>query len=122
MKLILYKDPKTKKYIFNNKIKNQLLNYWKNKYQKELSEATFREKNKILKEKLDSANENNRLFEMSKKLVGRRKTNLKKSSYFGQKSSNNLFNNSKIGERKLYSRFAPIKNKNTRRFSVEYKK
>ena len=123
LKLILYKDPKTKKYIFDNKVKNQLLNYWKEKYQKELSEATFREKSKILKEKYDNANPNNKLFEMSKRLQERRKANLKKSAYFGKKSSNHLLIKSKIGERKLYNRFSPIKNKNTkRRYSVDLRK
>ena len=123
LKLILYKDPKTKKYIFDNKVKNKLLNYWKEKYQKELSEATFREKSKILKEKYDNANPNNKLFEMSKRFQERRKANLKKGAYFGKKSSSNLLVNSRIGERKLYTRFVPIKNKNTRRrYSVDLRK
>ena len=123
LKLILYKDPKTKKYIFDNKVKNQLLNYWKEKYQKELSEATFREKSKILKEKYDNANPNNKLFEMGKRLQERRKANLKKGAYFWQKSSNHLLLNSKFGERKLYKRFGPIKNKSIgRRFSADVKK
>ena len=54
IKLILYKDPETRKHIFNNKEKNELLLYWKNRYIKELEEATFKEKNKILQKKLDS--------------------------------------------------------------------
>ena len=69
LKLILYKDQKSKRYIFNNKVKNQILNYWKNRYQKELSEATFIEKSKILQEKLDKVNPNNKLAEMSRKLA-----------------------------------------------------
>jgi len=128
LKLILFKDSKSKKYIFNNKIKNQLLNYWKNKYQKELSEATFRAKNKILQEKLDKNNPNNKLLEMSKKLANKRRPNFHKKAYnyyVGQKSSNNLFNSIKSGEKKLYSRFFPVnnpKNNNSliskRRFSM----
>ena len=51
IKLILYKDPETKKHIFNNREKNELLLYWKNKYMKELEEATLKEKKKILKQK-----------------------------------------------------------------------
>ena len=56
---------------------------------------------------------------MSKRLQEKRKANLKK----GAKSSNYLLINSKIGERKMYTRFAPTKNKNIkRRYSVDLKK
>ena len=112
LKLIMYKDQKTKKYIFNNKTKNQLLIYWKNKYQKELSEATFREKSKILQEKIDGSNQNNKLAEMGKKLAeNKRKSNAQKKGFgydfTGQKNN--------IGSRmkKLYSRYSPINNSRT---------
>lgn len=124
LKLILYKDQKSKKYIFNNKVKNQILNYWKNRYQKELSEATFIEKSKILKEKLDKVNPNNKLAEMSRKLAEKKmKTNLKKKAFnlFGTKSSSNLFSSIRNGEKKFFSKFTPIRNNNknfVRRFSV----
>ena len=124
LKLILYKDQKSKKYIFNNKVKNQILNYWKNRYQKELSEATFIEKSKILQEKLDKVNPNNKLAEMSRKLAEKKmKTNLKKKAFnlFGTKSSSNLFSSIRNGEKKFFSKFTPIRNNNknfVRRFSV----
>ena len=132
LKLILYKDPKSKKYIFDNKIKNKLLNYWKNKYQKELSEATFREKSKILQEKLERVNPANKLAEMSRKLAEKKmKANIKKKAHnlfvgiIPKTSSNNLFHSIKSGEKKVYTRFTPISNsRNTtnknfpRRFSV----
>ena len=129
LKLILYKDPKSKKYIFDNKIKNQLLNYWKNKYQKELSEATFREKSRILQEKLDRVNPNNKLLEMGKKLAeNKRKANLKKKAYnrfIGQMSGKNLIFSVKTGDKKNYTKFTPLNNSknnivknNTRRFSI----
>ncbi len=124
LKLILYKDQKSKKYIFNNKVKNQILNYWKNRYQKELSEATFIEKSKILQEKLDRVNPNNKLAEMSRKLAEKKmKTNLKKKAFnlFGTKSSSNLFSSIRNGEKKSFSKFTPIRNNNknfVRRFSV----
>ena len=124
LKLILYKDQKSKRYIFNNKVKNQILNYWKNRYQKELSEATFIEKSKILQEKLDKVNPNNKLAEMSRKLAEKKmKTNLKKKAFnlFGTKSSSNLFSSIRNGEKKFFSKFTPIRNNNknfVRRFSV----
>ena len=129
LKLILYKDPKSKKYIFDNKIKNQLLNYWKNKYEKELSEATFREKSRILQEKLDRVNPNNKLLEMGKKLAeNKRKANIKKKAYnrvVGQMSGKNLIFSVKTGDKKNYSKFTPFHNSknnivknNTRRFST----
>lgn len=119
LKLIMYRDQKTKKYIFNNKTKNQILNYWKNKYQKELSEATFREKSRILQEKYE--NPNNKLIEMSKKLVDKkRKSNARR--LFGD------FGSSSVGSRlkRLYSRYAPTRNSSSskpsiRRYSTDIK-
>ena len=120
LKLIMYRDQKTQKYIFSNKTKNQILNYWKNKYQKELSEATFREKNKILQEKYENESPSNKLLEMSKKLADKkRKSNARR--LFGDFSST-------IGSRlkKLYTRYAPTRNSSSgkptiRRFSTEIK-
>ena len=121
LKLIMYRDQKTKKYIFSNKTKNQILNYWKNKYQKELSEATFREKSRILQEKYENENPTNKLREMSKKLAEKkRKSNARR--LFGD------FASSTVGSRlkKLYSRYAPTRNSSSskptiRRYSTEIK-
>ena len=101
LKLILYKDPKSKRYIFTHKVKNQLLNYWKNQYEKELNEATFREKSKILQQKFESVNPNNKVVELSKKLAeNKRRANLKKNN----RLNNNLFNSVRNGA-KSYSKF-----------------
>ena len=117
----MYRDPKTKKFIFSNKTKNQILNYWKNKYQKELSEATFREKSRILQEKYENENPTNKLLEMSKKLAEKkRRSNARR--LFGDSPS------STVGSRlkKLYTRYAPSRNSNSnkptiRRYSTEIK-
>ena len=60
---------------------------------------------------------------MSKKLQNKRKANLVKrglNHYAGQKSSNNLFNTIKHGDKKLYSKFFSPNSKvnNKRRFSI----
>lgn len=132
LKLVSYKDLKTKKFIFDNNTKNKLLNYWKDKYQKELNEATFREKSKILQEKLDNANPNNRLTEISKKFAEtKKKANLRKkpfSRYKGQKSSSNIFSNFRAADKKGIFKFTSInlaktnfapKNYSRRRFSID---
>ena len=81
IKLILYKDPETKKHIFNNREKNQLLLYWKNRYIKELEDATFKEKNKILQQKLESFDPNNKIIEMSiKRRIENRKSQTRNRS------------------------------------------
>lgn len=89
IKLILYKDPETKKHIFNNREKNELLLYWKNRYIKELEEATFKEKNKIIKQKLNSLDPNNKLLEFSRK----KKVDLKKSQTRNSAMYHNLIRN-----------------------------
>ena len=93
IKLILYKDPETRKHIFNNKEKNELLLYWKNRYIKELEEATFKEKNKILQQKLESLDPNNKIIELTKKKkIEKRKSQTRKSSIM----YNNLMKNAKF--------------------------
>ena len=74
---------------------------------------------------MDRTNPNNKIVEMSKKLQNKRKANLVKrgfNNYSGQKSSNNLFNTLKHGEKKLYSRLfsvnPKVNNVNRRRFSI----
>ena len=89
IKLILYKDPETKKHIFNNREKNELLLYWKNRYIKELEEATFKEKNKIIKQKLNSLDPNKKLLEFSRK----KKVDLKKSQTRNSAMYHNLIRN-----------------------------
>ena len=93
IKLIIYKDPETRKHIFNNKEKNELLLYWKNRYIKELEEATFKEKNKILQQKLESLDPNNKIIELTKKKkIEKRKSQTRKSSIM----YNNLMKNAKF--------------------------
>ena len=93
IKLILYKDPETRKHIFNNKEKNELLLYWKNRYIKELEEATFKEKNKILQQKLENKDPNNKIIELTKKKkIEKRKSQTRKSSIM----YNNLMKNAKF--------------------------
>ena len=96
IKLILYKDPETRKHIFNNKEKNELLLYWKNRYIKELEEATFKEKNKILQQKLDSLDPNNKIIELTKKKkIEKRKSQTRKNSImYNSLMKNAKFNNS----------------------------
>ena len=67
IKSILYKDTETKKPILDNKEKNELLLYWKNSYINELEEAKIKEKNKILEQKLESLDPNNKIIELTKK-------------------------------------------------------
>ena len=94
-----------------------------------MSEATFREKSRILQEKLDRVNPNNKLLEMGKKLAeNKRKANLKKKAYnrfIGQMSGKNLIFSVKTGDKKNYTKFTPLNNSknnivknNTRRFSI----
>jgi hypothetical protein len=123
LKLILYQDKKTKKYIFSNKIKNHLLKYWKTKYEKELSEATFKEKNKILQQKIDNANPNNKVVEISKKNTdNKKKTNLRKHTYFYR--SNFLFKSVRNDDRpnlRINSRYTSPNKNYIRRFSTSVK-
>ena len=95
MKLILYKDDKSKKSIFNNKEKNELFLYWKNRYIKELEDATYKEKNKILKKKLESLDPNNKIIELTKKKKNQiRKAIIRKSAIdvMGNFKQNNNMN------------------------------
>ena len=128
LKLIMYKDQKTKKYIFNNKTKNQLLEYWKNRYQKELDETIFIEKSKIVQKKIESSNLTNKFIEMSKKLVeNKKKSNAKKGEI--KHLDNTEQNNIRRVLKKLFTRFSPVNksinnksnNKNIKRNSQENK-
>ena len=103
IKLILYKDDKTKKYIFNNKEKNELLLYWKNSYIKELEEATYKEKNKILQQKLDNLDPNNKIIELTKKKKSekRRAQTRKSSSMYKNIIGNSKMNKSSRGIEKI---------------------
>ena len=78
---ILYKDTETKKPILDNKEKNELLSYWKNSYINELEEAKIKERNKILEQKLESLDPNNKIIELTrkKKLISK-KSATKRSS------------------------------------------
>ena len=117
LKVIMYKDKKTQKSIFTNKMKNDLLKYWKNKYEKELDEATFKEKSKILQQKFDNVSQNNKTLENIKKPNDiKKKTNLRKhgNSYY---RGNNLHRSisSKTNTRINTKSTSPMKN--TRRSS-----
>ena len=115
IKLILYKDPETKKHIFNNREKNELLLYWKNKYMKELEEATLKEKNKILKQKLESLDPNNKLMELTRKKKGDlKKTQTRNSAmYFSMMRKARFNSNIKKGINKLNNKSS--KNMNFKR-------
>ena len=70
--------------------------YWKNRYIKELEEATFKEKNKILQQKLDSLDPNNKIIELTKKKkIEKRKSQTRKNSImYNSLMKNAKFNNS----------------------------
>ena len=63
---------------------------------KELEEATFKEKNKILQQKLDSLDPNNKIIELTKKKkIEKRKSQTRKSSImYNSLMKNAKFNNS----------------------------
>ena len=103
IKLILFKEPKSKKYVFDNKEKNELLLYWKNSYIKELKDATDKEKNRIVLQKLESLDPNTKLFEITKKMIERRRSQVRlgqRGSYFLSLRDSNSINNSKRKIRK----------------------
>ena len=91
MKQIIFQDDKSQKPIFDNKEKNELLLYWKNQYIKELEEAIFKEKNKLLQEKLESSEPYDKYIEFTKK----RRQDKKKSPVRKGYSNNNLIGSSK---------------------------
>ena len=101
MKQIIYQDDKSKKPIFENKEKNELLMYWKNSYMKELEEMVFKEKNRILQEKLENSDPYEQYLELVKKRrQGKKKPRTRKSvlgfnNLIGSSKSINIFNNSK---------------------------
>ena len=86
-----------------------------------MSEATFREKSRILQEKYENENPSNKLIEMSKKLAEKkRKSNARR--LFGDFASSNVGSRLK----KLYTRYAPTRNSSSskptiRRYSTEIK-
>ena len=114
MKLLLFKDDKSKKNVFNNKEKNELLLYWKNSYIKELEDATFKEKNKILQQKLDSLDPNNKIIEMSRNKKGKSKSHNRKSSLGSYSSLSGGFRGS--------GNFIQVNKKSNSRTSVSRKK
>ena len=100
MKQIIFQDDKSQKPIFENKEKNELLLYWKNRYIKELEEVIFKEKNKILMEKLESSepNDNKYLYFTKKRKQNRNKSAVKKKVYsnnslMGSPKENTIFSN-----------------------------
>ena len=114
MKLLFFKDDKSKKNVFNNKEKNELLLYWKNSYIKELEDATFKEKNKILQQKLDSLDPNNKIIEMSRNKKGKSKSHNRKSSLGSYSSLSGGFRGS--------GNFIQVNKKSISRTSVSRKK
>ena len=99
MKQIIFQDDKSQKPIFDNKEKNELLLYWKNRYIKELEEVIFREKNKILQEKLENPEPYDKYIEFTKKRrLDKKKTTMKRVGYsnsnlIGSSKTNNIFSN-----------------------------
>lgn len=118
IKLIFYKDEKSKKYVFNNKEKNELLLYWKNSYIKELEDATYNEKNKILQKKLESYDPNNKIIEFTMKKNKDRKSHGRKRSI---SMYNKIMGNSKNGS-SINSGIKKISFKNNHRASFTKKK
>lgn len=102
MKQIIYQDDESKKEIFENKEKNELLSYWKNSYMKELEEIVFKEKNKILQEKLENSDPYDQYLELVKKRRQRKKKSRTRKSVFG---FNNLFGSSKSNN--IYNKSFP---------------
>lgn len=92
---ISFKDNETKKPIFDNKEKNELLLYWKNSYIKELEEAKIKEKNKILEQKLESLDPNNKIIELTrkKKLVNKKSPTRQNSLIYKSLMENFKMNN-----------------------------
>ena len=119
LKVIMYKDKKTQKSIFTNKMKNDFFKYWKNKYEKELDEAAFKEKSKILQQRFDNVSVNNKTIESIRKPNDiKKKTNLRKHGY-NYYRGNNLFksirNDKKKNTRINTKSTSPMKH--ARRFS-----
>ena len=106
MKQIIFRDDKSQKQIFDNKEKNELLLYWKNQYIKELEEAIFKEKNKILQEKLESSEPYDKYIEFTKK----RRQDKKKSPVRKGYKTNNIFSSPRANIKK-YSNTNLIKKK-----------
>jgi hypothetical protein len=102
MKQIIYQDDESKKEIFENKEKNELLSYWKNSYMKELEEIVFKEKNKILQEKLENSDPYDQYLELVKKRRQRKKKSRTRKSVFG---FNNLFGSSRSNN--IYNKSFP---------------
>ena len=93
MKQITFEDDKSKKPIFANKEKNELLLYWKNSYIKELEERVFKEKNKILQKKLDGSDPYDK--HLDRRRNERTKYSMKTgiNNFKGSSKANNMYSN-----------------------------
>ena len=84
---------------------------------KELKDATDKEKNRIVLQKLESLDPNTKLFEITKKMIERRKSQVRlgqRGSYFLSLRDSNSINNSKRKIRKknksVARRYPKLKN------------